>query len=142
MGKQSSERVTLLIAQLFVIESHSEALLERDSSFKLGILKHVNSVGSSQSNRRSELGSLLNKCGDLIHGLGKVTNFEHKIAIGPKLQPVSQHFSRILLSQVEAVNNELDKMLEVDITEEVKETSPWVSNLVVVPKIRGCKIVL
>ena len=122
---------------MFVNEGHGEALLGRDSSFKLGILKHVNSVVNRESNRPSEMGPLLDEFGDLFHGLGKVTNFEHKIAIDPKIQPVSQSLRRIPLSQVEAVNNELDKMLEADIIEEVKEASPWVSNLVVAPKKSG-----
>ena len=106
---------------LYVIEGHGESLLGRDSSFKLGVLKQVNSVGSSQSNRQSELVSLLHEFDDLFHGLGKVTNFEHKIVIDPKVQPVSQHLRRIPLSQIEAVNNELDKMLEADVIEEVSE---------------------
>lgn len=122
---------------LYVIEGHGESLLGRDSSFKLGVLKQVKSVGSSQSNRQSELVSLLHEFDDLFHGLGKVTNFEHKIVIDPKVQPVSQHLRRIPLSQIEAVNNELDKMLQADVIEEVSEASPWVSNLVVVPKKSG-----
>lgn len=122
---------------LYVIEGHGESLLGRDSSFKLGVLKQVKSVGSSQSNRQNELVSLLHEFDDLFHGLGKVTNFEHKIVIDPKVQPVSQHLRRIPLSQIEAVNNELDKMLQADVIEEVSEASPWVSNLVVVPKKSG-----
>ena len=35
------------------------------------------------------------------------------------------------------MNNELDRMLEQDIIEEVTEASPWVSNLVIVPKKSG-----
>lgn len=122
---------------LYVIEGHGESLLGRDSSFKLRVLKQVKSVGSSQSNRQSELVSLLQEFDDLFHGLGKVTNFKHKIVIDPKVQPVSQHLRRIPLSQIEAVNNELDKMLQADVIEEVSEASPWVSNLVVVPKKSG-----
>ena len=38
------------------------------------------------------------------------------------------------MSQIEAVNNELDRMLENDVIEEVKEPSSLVSNFVIVPK--------
>jgi len=38
----------------------------------------------------------------------------------------------IPVTQIKAVNNELDKMLERDIIEEATEASPWVSNLVFV----------
>ena len=52
-----------------------------------------------------------------------------------RTKPASQHLRRIPVpSQIEAVNNELDRMLEQDIIEEVTEASPWVSNLVIVPK--------
>ena len=67
---------------------------------------------------------MLDEFGDLLHGLGKVANIEHKIASDPKVQPVIQ---------VEAVNNELDKKLEADIIEEIK-SFPWVPNLLVEPK--------
>ena len=74
---------------------------------------------------------------DVFQGLGKVTDFEHKITIDPEVKPVSQQLRRIPVSQIEAVNNELDRMLEQDIIEEVTEASPWVSNLVIVPKKSG-----
>lgn len=66
-----------------------------------------------------------------------MTNFEHKIAIDPNVKPVSQPLRHIPFSQIEAVNNELEKMLKDDLIEEVTEASPWVSNLVIVPKKSG-----
>ena len=72
-----------------------------------------------------------------FQGLGKVTDFEHKITIDPEVKPVSPHLRGIPVSQIEAVNNELDRMLEQDIIEEVTEASPWVSNLLIVPKKSG-----
>ena len=80
---------------------------------------------------------MLKEYDDVFQGLGKVTDFEHKITIDPEVKPVSQQLRRIPVSQIEAVNNELDKMLEQDIIEEVTEASPWVSNLVIVPKKSG-----
>ena len=58
-------------------------------------------------------------------------------AIDPEVKPLSQHLRRIPVSQIDAVNNELDRMLEQDVIEEVNEPSPWVSNLVIVPKKSG-----
>ena len=66
-----------------------------------------------------------------------MTNFEHKIAIDPEVKPLRQHLRRITVSQIDTVNNELDRMLEQDVIEEVNEPSPWVSNLVIVPKKSG-----
>ena len=41
---------------------------------------------------------------------------------------LGQHLRRIPVTQIEVVNDELDRMFE-----EVIEPSPWVSNLVIVP---------
>ena len=80
---------------------------------------------------------MLKEYDDVFQGLGKVTDFEHKITIDPEVKPVSQQLRYIPVCPIEAVNNELDKMLEQDIIEEVTEASPWVSNLVIVPKKSG-----
>ena len=47
---------------------------------------------------------------DIFEEFGRVNNFEHKIAIDPEVKPVSQHIRRMPVSQIEAVNNELDRM--------------------------------
>ena len=80
---------------------------------------------------------MLKEYDDVFQGLGKVTDFEHKITIDPEVKPVSQQLRRMPVYQIEAVNNKLDRMLEQDIIEEVTEASPWVSNLVIVPKKSG-----
>ena len=123
-------------AKVYVIADSAESLSGRDSSFKLKVLTQVNSVNQDSN---SELDSVLKEYSDIFEGLGGVNNFEHKIAIDPEVKPVSQHLRKIPISQIEAVNNELDQveldiMLEQDVTEEVHEPSPWVSNLVIVPK--------
>ena len=50
---------------------------------------------------------------------------------------MSQRLRRVSLSQVEKVNDEINKMLKDDVIEQVPEPSPWISNLVVVPKASG-----
>ena len=92
---------------------------------------------SNVSNVNSELDALIQEYDQIFHGMGKVTNFEHKISIDPNVKPVSQPLRRIPFSQIETVNNELEKMLEDDIIEEVTKASPGVSNLVIVPKKSG-----
>ena len=56
-------------SKIYVTEGKAESLLERDSSFKLGILTQVNSVG--QNSNQSELDSLLKAYDDVFQGLGK-----------------------------------------------------------------------
>ena len=128
-------RENVINSNVYVIEGNAESLLGRDSSFKLKVLTQVNSVTPESSN--AELNSLLKEYSGIFEGLGKVNDFEHKITIDPEVKPKSQHLRRIPVSQLEAVNDELDRMLEQDIIEEVTEPSPWVSNLVIVPKKSG-----
>ncbi|PFX34143.1 hypothetical protein AWC38_SpisGene947 [Stylophora pistillata] len=113
----------------------AEGFRGRESSFKLKVLTQVNSVRQDDDN--GELNSLLKEYSNIFDGLGKVNDFEHKITIDPKVKPKSQHLRRISVGQIEAVNNELDRMLEQDNIEEVTEPSPWVSNLAIVPKKSG-----
>lgn len=89
-----------------MIEGNAESLLGQDSSFKLNVLTWVNSVHQDSDN--GDLSPLLREHDDIFEGLGKVTDFEYKITN-------SQHLRRIPVSQIEAVYNELDSMLEQDI---------------------------
>jgi hypothetical protein len=102
----------------------------------LGIFKQVKFVKQTNSDSKEindpRLNSLVNEYNDLLHGLGQITNYSHKIKLDPNVKPVSQRLRRIPLSQIEQVDDEIDKMLKEDVIEEVPEPSPWVSNLVVV----------
>ena len=81
-----------IVGNIYVIEGHSDSLLGKDSSSKLEILKQVNTVGhnSPKSNVNSELDALIQDYDQIFHGIGKVTNFEHKISIDHNVKPVSQ----------------------------------------------------
>ena len=74
---------------------------------------------------------------DIFHRLGQITTYSHKIKIDPSIKPVSQHLRRIPFSQLDKVDAEIDKLLNDDVIEETPEHSPWVSNLVIVPKPSG-----
>ncbi|PFX18797.1 hypothetical protein AWC38_SpisGene16829 [Stylophora pistillata] len=128
-------RDDVVSSNVYVIEGNAESLLGRESSFKLKVLTQVNSVHQDDDN--GELHSLLKEYSNIFDGLGKVNDFEHKITIDPEVKPKIQHLRRIPVSQIEAVTKELDRMLEKDIIEDVTEPSPWVSNLVIVPKKSG-----
>ena len=110
----------------------------RKSCLDLDIFNQVKFVKQAKSKKVSDdkLNSLVKEYDDLSHGLGQIKNYSHKIKVDPKYKAVSKRLRRIPLSQVEDVN-EIDKMLEDDVFEEVSEPSPWVSNLVVVPKVSG-----
>ena len=74
---------------------------------------------------------------DIFHRLGQITNYSHKTEIDPSIKPVSQRLRHIPFSQLDKVDAEIDKLLNDDVIEETPEPSPWVSNLVIVPKPSG-----
>ena len=94
----------------------------------------MNTDNASIKISNDKLSSLVKEYDDLFHGLGNITNFTHNINIDPNIKAVSQPLRRIPLSQIEAVSDEIDRMLEDGVIEKSIKPSPWVSNLVVVPK--------
>ena len=126
---------------VYVIEGHAESLLGRQSCFDLDILKQVKvmNIGDVSCTKvnSDKLNLLVEEYDDLFHGLGNITNFAHKINIDPNVKAVSQPLRRIPLSQMEVVSDEIDKMLDNGVIEKSTKPSPWVSNIVVVPKQSG-----
>ncbi|UYV63325.1 K02A2.6-like, partial [Cordylochernes scorpioides] len=117
--------------EIYVIDKKVESLLGGKASFELGIIKRVNHVNESLS---TIIETLVQEHEHLFHGLGTIKGYSHKVTLKDNYRPISQRCRRIPYAMVEAVNQELDKMLENGIIEEVHQGSEWVSNIIVVPK--------
>ncbi|UYV80241.1 K02A2.6-like [Cordylochernes scorpioides] len=117
--------------EIYVIDKKVESLLGGKASFELGIIKRVNHVNESMS---TNIETLVQEHEHLFHGLGTIKGYSHKVTLKDNYRPIAQRFRRIPYAMVEAVNQELDKMLENGIIEEVHQGSEWVSNIIVVPK--------
>ncbi|UYV76882.1 K02A2.6-like, partial [Cordylochernes scorpioides] len=117
--------------EIFVIDKKVESLLGGKASFELGIIKRVNHVNESMS---ANIETLVQEHEHLFHGLGTIKGYSHKVTLKDNYRPIAQRCRRIPYAMVEAVNQELDKMLENGIIEEVHQGSEWVSNIIVVPK--------
>ncbi|UYV66679.1 K02A2.6-like, partial [Cordylochernes scorpioides] len=117
--------------EIYVIDKKVDSLLGGKASFELGIIKRVNHVNESMS---TNIETLVQEHEHLFHGLGTIKGYSHKVTLKDNYRPIAQRCRRIPYAMVEAVNQELDKMLENGIIEEVHQGSEWVSNIIVVPK--------
>ncbi|UYV78582.1 hypothetical protein LAZ67_16002066 [Cordylochernes scorpioides] len=117
--------------EIYVIDKRVESLLGGKASFELGITKRANHVNESMS---TNIETLVQEHEHLFHGLGTIKGYSHKVTLKDNYRPIAQRCRRIPYAMVEAVNQELDKMLENGIIEEVHQGSEWVSNIIVVPK--------
>ncbi|UYV71889.1 K02A2.6-like, partial [Cordylochernes scorpioides] len=126
-----SWKETSISEEIHVIDKKVESLLGGKASFELGIIKKVNHVNESMS---TNIETLVQEHEHLFHGLGTIKGYSHKVTLKDNYRPIAQRCRRIPYAMVEAVNQELDKMLENGIIEEVHQGSEWVSNIIVVPK--------
>ena len=64
----------------------------------------------------------------------ELTGNQVKIHMNDEVNPVAQHPRRVPFSLREKVESKLHELEQLDIIKKVKEPTPWVSPIVVVPK--------
>ena len=75
--------------------------------------------------------------------IGKIKDIQIKFHISPDVKPVVQRERRIPFALRDKVNMALDNLQAQRIIEDVTdEATPWISNLVVVPKGDGVRVCL
>ena len=71
---------------------------------------------------------------ELFTGIGKLANYQVKIHVGEKVQPVAQPNRRIPFHLRKKVEEELHNLENKGVIERVEGPTPWVSPIVAVPK--------
>lgn len=115
----TKERVTQ--AEVYVVENGSCSLLGRKTAKALGILNintAVWAVNDEDENR-----------------IGKIVGAVAKVQIDPEVKPVQQTQCHIPIPLRERTEQEIKRLLKQDIIEEAPRDSPWISRLVVRPKV-------
>ncbi|UYV82352.1 hypothetical protein LAZ67_21001769 [Cordylochernes scorpioides] len=121
--------------QIFVIEGKAEPLLGKKASFELEIIKRGTKIRNIQQEViQKDIYNLIQENMNLFQGQGNVKGYSQKITLKENVTPVAQRCRHFPYKMVEAINQELDKMIEDGIIEEVHEASEWISNIVAVPK--------
>ncbi|UYV67705.1 hypothetical protein LAZ67_5001654, partial [Cordylochernes scorpioides] len=121
--------------QIFVIEGKAEPLLGKKASFELEIIKRGTKIRNIQQEViPKDIYNLIQENINLFQGQGNVKGYSQKITLKENVTSVAQRCRHFPYKVVEAINQELDKMIEDGIIEEVHEASEWISNIVAVPK--------
>ena len=115
-------------AVFHTIKGSSETLISYETAVELGIVPVINSV------KGCEYSELCEKYKSVFTGLGKLKDKQIKFHIDESVVPSSQPARRIPFHVREQVEQELDRLEELDVIEKVDGPTPWVSNLVVAPK--------
>lgn len=113
---------------VFVINGNVEPLLSGTASFRLGILQR------NTAYIIDEKSDIFDRNSHLFEGIGFINSFSHKLTINESVPPVAQKLRRFPLCLRQAIDDQLDEMLNRGIIEEVKTGNTWVSNLVIVTK--------
>ncbi|CAB4015928.1 Hypothetical predicted protein [Paramuricea clavata] len=125
-----------IVAKFVVVHNqHAGCLLGRQTTTQLGLLRfgpQVSSINCAVSPH-----SLRQRYPSVFDGVGKLTNYQQKISINTNIKPVAQPPRRIPFHVRKQVSAKLEELERLDIIEEVRGPTPWVSPLVVVPKSSG-----
>ena len=82
----------------------------------------------------TRLHSLIEEYDELFHGVGKMTDVQVKLHINPAVKLVVQQTRRIPFAIRDQVEKELKQLKDLEIIEEAKGATPWVSLIVAFPK--------
>ena len=117
-----------------VVKEKGCNLLGKKTALALGILKlgvHQVSSGKTDSpDWEAEYPTV-------FKGLGKLKDFQLKIAIDDYVEPVAQKARRVPFGQREKLEKKIMEMEDLGVVEKVQGPTPWVSPVVIVPKPSG-----
>jgi hypothetical protein len=128
-------------AEFKVIKGNVISLLGSDTAMQLGVLKIGTDINAVHS--MSKVDKIVQEFCDkkLFEGLGKVKGRQIRLSLNPEVKPVAQPVRRTPFGIHNKVEDKIKEMIDMDVIEPVKEPTPWVSPIVVVPKASGDQFV-
>ena len=125
---ESTSKITC--ADFQVVHGNTGSIFSYHTARELGLIHITNTIETSPSTTAE----LVHKYDHLFHGIGKIKGHAVKLHINKSISPVAQPHRRIPFHQRKKVEDELQRLQDLDIIEEVDGPTPWVSPIVVVPK--------
>ncbi|XP_060583899.1 uncharacterized protein K02A2.6-like, partial [Ruditapes philippinarum] len=126
-----------------ILKGTGKPLLGHETALKLGLLHigplppgKIHSLEPAQIKlgQKQTTESILSEYDDRFQGLGRIKDFKLKLYIDESVQPVAQNVRRIPFKMKKLVEKKIDELEKLDIIEKVEGPTPWVSNLVPIPK--------
>ncbi|XP_060556789.1 uncharacterized protein K02A2.6-like [Ruditapes philippinarum] len=123
---ESKNKITT--APVYVTKGTSGNLLSYQTSVDLNIIPEINTVTDSK------VDELCKKYQTVFTGMGKMKATKVKLYVDKNVQPVTQPHRRIPFHLRKQVENELQRLEDLDIIEKVEGPTDWVSPIVLEPK--------
>lgn len=116
-----------------VVECKAETLLSCNTSEDLGLVTftQVDTVCPESTQ------NILEDFKDRFSGIGKMTDIQVKLHIDPEVKPIQQKLRRIPFHLRSSLENELERLENLDIIEKANGPTTWISPIVVVPKLNS-----
>ena len=127
----------IITSTFYIISGDYDSLLSYDTSVQLELVPEINSVTAKSEISSRKVDNLVKQNSVLFQGIGKLKDREIKLHIYESVQPVAQPHRRIPFHLREKVENELDRLEQLDIIEKVDGPTDWESPVVIAPKKNG-----
>ena len=125
-------------ACFLVVEEKAGAILSRQTSEELGILRIEINIGILKIEiNTSSHDALLEGYPGCFQGVGKLKGFQAKLHIDESFKPIVQKLRPPPFRLKDKIEQRLEEPVKSDIIEPVEGPTPWVSPVVVVPKPSG-----
>ena len=130
------------LARFHVVTNlQSGCILGRHSAMELGLLRLTEEICLLKK-QDIEISDVLKEFPSIFKGLGKLKNIQIKFNIDKEVEPVTQHLRRVPFHVRKKVEKKLQEMIEMDVIEEVTESTSWVSPIVAIPKGNDIRLVI
>ena len=117
----------MFVTDFYVVKGKCESLINADTAEALKLITFsINNINLK--------GEIVNEFKDVFTGVGRMKDVEIKLHVDKNDEPVIQPCRKIPLPLCEKVEQELQRLEDAGIIENVHEPTEWVSPIVIQPK--------